>query len=185
MALYVGTTHKQLLATPDEQWTNVYTISSSNIVTALSDLDAIAVKEAEVMGETARVFKTHVIAKVGGTGYQHDVDMVGLQPVADPDTLLPMWNTVLCRFTSDQGRPEIKYLKLPLYIDMIDGVNIKNSVQTSVQLGFVQDLVGMAAYTGPNGETHTGGFCSDVIQMRQVDWHRRQRPGFKRGWVPV
>lgn len=185
MALFVGTTHKQMIASPEIRWTNVYTLSSSNIVTALSDLGAIADREAIVMGETARVYKEHVIAQVGGSGYQQDVDKPGIQTVANPTELLPLWNTVKVVFFNNQGRPEIKYIKLPLYKDMIDGVTIQNSVQTAVQLDYAEDLVGMAAYVGPNGETHVGALVHDVIQMRQTDWHRRQRVGYKRGWVPV
>jgi len=185
MALFTGTTTKQLIAQPDIQWTNVYTLSDSNIVTAMATLDTIADKEAIVMGETARVFKQHVIAQVGGSGYQQDVDKPGIQTVANPDELLPLWNTVKVVFFNNVGRPEVKYLKLPLYKDMIDGITIQNAVQTAVQLDYAAQLVGIANYTGPNGEAHTGALVHDVIQMRQTDWHRRQRVGYKRGWVPV
>lgn len=185
MALYVGTSYKQMVDSPEEVWSNVYTLDSSNIVTAMGNLDDISDREANVMGETARVFRLHVIAQVGGTGIIQSVDKVGVQPVADPATLLPLWNVVKVTFTSDQGRPEIKYLRLPLYADMVEGLNISNAVQTTVQLDYAAQLIGIPQYTGPNGEEHTGATVQNAIQMRQTNWHRRTRPGFKRGWVPV
>jgi hypothetical protein len=38
---------------------------------------------------------------------------------------------------------------------------------------------------GPNGEPLITAEVQTAIQMRQIGWHRRVRPGFKRGWVPV
>lgn len=185
MVLVIGTSYKQLIASPDIQWTNVYMLNSANILAAMANLQDISNAEAQVMGETARVYKLHCIAKEGGFGVQEEVDKPGVQNVADPDTMLPLWNCVKCTFFSATGRPEIKYLKLPLYIDMIEGVNINNAVQTAVQLDYTGHLVSIPQYVGPNGETHIAGSTSQVIQMRQTDWHRRFRPGFRRGWVPV
>lgn len=185
MALFKLTIYKRMVANPEDTWTNVYMVEGSNAVAALDTGEGIADLEAIIMGETAEVFKLDARSALGGLGVQRPYNAVGQQTVADPDTILPMWNVVKVTFANVAGRPEIKYLRLPLYTDMIDGINVQGSVRTAIQLDYVGPLVGMVEYVGPNGEVHTEGSVATLIQMRQTGWHRRTRPGFIRGWVPV
>lgn len=186
MVHIIATIYKQMILQPEVQWSNVYSLNSANTVAALDNAEEIAGFEAAVMSETARVFRLHCVENVPGSdGAIRNVDIEGTQPVAEPTELLPMWNTVKVSFENVIGRPEIKYLKLPLYKDMIDGLEIAGSVYTQVVLGYAAPLAAYEFYVGPGLEVHTGYQVSRNIQMRQTDWHRRQRPGYKRGWVPV
>lgn len=185
MPLYKLTVSKRMILSPEEKWTNVYTINAPNPIDVLDIGEGIADFEAGVMGETAEVFRLDARFPGVSTGASREFIRPGLQTVADPDTRLPQWNTVKVTFTNAVGRPEIKYLRLPLYIDMVDGQTIKTAVQTSVQLGYTGPVNDVPEFVGPSGEVHTGGSTASLIQMRQTDWHRRTRVGFKRGWVPV
>jgi hypothetical protein len=185
MARFKVTTYKRLIADPEDHWTNVYTVESANAITALDNGETIAGLEADVMGETAEVFRISAINVLGGEGVQREVTLPGLQDVPNPEQLMPQWNVVKVTFASLAGRPEIKYLRLPLYMFMVEGQQLLNGTQTNVQLGYAGPLADLPFYVGPNGEAHTGATVSNNIQMRQTNWHRRTRPGFIRGWVPV
>lgn len=187
MVLVLGTSYKRLVAQPEITWSNAYMFQAANTIACLDLLEDVAGHEAAVMGETAEVYRLHCKTPAPGTiGAIRDVSIAGVQPVADPDTMLPMWNTVIVKFFNVAGRPELKYLRLPLYIDMIEGQTINNATLTTVSLDYATHLAGNEFYVGPDGEPHQNGFeVESVIQMRQTNWHRRTRPGFKRGWVPV
>lgn len=186
MVLIQATTYKRLIADPEDHWTNVYMLEAANTVAALDLLEPLAQFEADIMGETAEVFKLHCGDLLPNTpGAVRYVNMPGLQPVATPGALLPQWNTMKVVFYNVVGRPEIKYLRLPGYLDMIDGQTWKTAVVTAVSLGYAGHLSNYEFYVGPTGEPHTGYDVSPIVQMRQTNWHRRGRPGFKRGWVPV
>lgn len=187
MVLVLGTIYKRLVAQPEITWSNAYMFQAANTIAALDLAEDVAGHEAAVMGVTAEVFRIHAKSPTPGTiGAQRDVSIAGVQPVAQPDELLPMWNTVIVKFFNVAGRPEIKYLRLPLYKDMVTGLEITGSVLTTVSLDYATHLAGNEFYVGPNGEVHQNGFeVESVIQMRQTNWHRRTREGFVRGWVPV
>lgn len=186
MPVYKGVIRKRIILSPDVQWTNTYWINSSNPVTALADLEQVAQLEQAVMGETAEVYRIGIPGPGGGiVGPYEDMNLVGLQTVADPDTLLPLWNVARVTLISVGSRPEIKYLKLPLYTDMVNGQQLALAVVTSLTTDYATPLLGLGFVCGPNGEPHTSFDVQNLIQMRQTGWHRRSRPGFVRGWVPV
>jgi len=83
------------------------------------------------------------------------------------------------------GRPELKYLRLGMNVENIENGVWSGEVVTAIQTNYATPLAGNLEYVGPSGEAHTGAVVSPNIQMRQLGWSRRTRPGFKRGWVPV
>lgn len=186
MVLVQGTIFKRMIDDPEDHWTNVYAIEAANTVAALDNLAEIAAWEADIMGETAEVYRLYAVTPTpGSTGAIRDVTLQGLQPVTTPGELLPQWNTVLVKFFNVAGKPELKYLRLPLYLDMINGQTIKTAVLTTVLTGYASHLEEYEFYVGPTGEPHVGSQVVSVVQMRQTNWHRRSREGFKRGWVAV
>lgn len=185
MALFEGTVYSRLVDDPTgEFWTNVYVVDSSNTVTALDDMETIAGFHADVMYDLAEVYKVSARQyPLGGAGLQRDLALAGaVTPVSG--VLLPQWNVAKVTFTSLGGRPEVKYLRLPLLVESISGQNLTNGVITSLTLSYASPLEAFAPYVGPSGEAHTGSSVQSRIQMRQTDWSRRFRPGFHRGWVP-
>lgn len=187
MALYRGVIRKYFLPSPEETWENVYMINEVNALEALDVLNAIMAFEAAVHTDTVGFIgnrATNIVNKndsrsvVGALTY-------GDRSVATLGQVLPLWNCMRVVISSEGGRPEQKYLRLPLYEANSEGFNISGELVTYVQDNYVVPLLAMAQYVGPSGEAHSEGQAIQRMQMRQLGWHRRTRPGFRRGWVPV
>lgn len=98
---------------------------------------------------------------------------------------LPLFNTVRVTFGSAAGRPEQKYLRGVIQESNVEGPLISTELRDLVQTSYANVLLGIAGYIGPTGEAHTSASVQRAIQMRQLRWSRRFRPGFRRGYVPV
>lgn len=184
MALYRATIHKRLILAPQVQWSNVYMLDTSNAVTAGDNAEAIAAFEADAMYNVAQVFRVSTRPKLGGVGQSRDVSLTGVLVAPSPDDFLPLWNVVLVTFGDALGRPEKKYFRAPLHEASVDGSSLTPGFRTSVETAYAAPLATYPFYVGPNGEAITSHTVSTRVQMRQVSWSRRSRPGFHRGYVP-
>lgn len=189
MALYRVTIPKRFVSgafTAEREWRNVYTVEADSYDSALAVGDIIAGREmqfhttdvgvrrivAHLLTEPARR-----VGKTFETSRDGEIAIVG--------SLLPLWNCVRVDF-ADQGvgRPERKYYRPPLHTSMVEGLVLEASFFVQVE-GAVDTIMGLTNYVGPSGESHASFAVHSLVQMRQRDWHRRQRPGFVRGYVPV
>lgn len=170
-----------------EKWENVYTIQVDNAAATEAVGDAIMGWEQDVSYDTISfdgfiVYPNGtgdaVFRKLGYFG-QGDLPSAGLGGI------LPLFNTVKVTFGNNLGRPEIKYLRLGANANNIGSGSWDGEFVTQVDEGYTQNLLGELTYVGPSGEDHTTGVTSPQVQNRQLGWHRRTRPGFKRGWVPA
>lgn len=169
-----------------EKWTNVYHFNVSDADTALSRGVAVGVLEMLVSYEDVLVSKvsTYVagdpsqtrIATPGSVGV---LDGTGLGPV------VPLFNTVRVVFTDGEGRSEMKYLRTMARADNMGNGVWDGEYVTLVQASYADAAVALEGFCGPNDQEVTDGLVIAAIQMRQLGWSRRPRPGFKRGWVPV
>lgn len=186
MTLYRGTSWKQLGAA-GPIWQNVYTISEASALEAVDVMNAIQVIEAAVHYNTVRLFRVHAVNPAN----KHDQRTVltgGLHGTLDPTGLggpLPLFCTMRCVFSDAASKPEQKYLRPPgneanLTLGAWDGEFV-----TFFQDNYVTPLLAQTQYVGPSGEAHVDGQAIQVVQNRQLGWHRRHRVGFKRGWVAV
>jgi hypothetical protein len=82
------------------------------------------------------------------------------------------------------GRPERKYYRVGLRKDMVTGLVLESSYYDNV-VAHVSEIAGIVNYVGPSGEQHDLFVVDSLVAMRQRGWHRRRRPGFVRGYVPV
>lgn len=167
-------------------WRNVYVIDAADYDTALAVGDVIA--ENEMTFHTEDVHVSEIVAHAytepaRRVGKLLAVDRTGAMPF--DDEYLPLWNTVRVDFIdSATGRPERKYYRPPLQKKDINGLVIDTGFHANVGVA-ANNILSLTNYVGPSGEGHNSVTVLPLVQMRQTGWHRRTRPGFVRGYVPV
>jgi len=104
---------------------------------------------------------------------------------ATTGSALPSWNTVKFQGRSSFSvRPSIWHVRCGLTEDDVTGQNLVAGVLTAfgaLETAF-NALTGLCDI---NGFAYTDFSADELIRSRQQGWHRRTRPGYKRGWVPV
>ena len=104
------------------------------------------------------------------------------EPTGDP---LPGWNVVRLQFAAALGeRRHTFYLRMGLTEGDVTGQTLASATQTAVG-NAVNGLLVPGTMCDKDGQVFAYGTSSALVQMRQMGWRRRTRPGFKRGWVPV
>jgi len=98
---------------------------------------------------------------------------------------LPSWNTVKMSGTVSTGaRPSIWHIRMGLTEDDVTGQNLVAGVLTALD-SLATDLLTIGAVCNPSGAQFTAFTFDELVRSRQQGWHRRTRPGFRRGWVAV
>lgn len=187
MPLYRGTIYKRWVGAPYDgiSWSNVYYSDDSDASFAITTMTAVATAEMTVSYTPVHVTAIHVINTADSSDVRQSSP--GSSGALDPAGLggpVPLFNTIRVVLTDDHGRPEQKYLRLGANVD-----NIENGVWSAEFVSYVQEnyadiITGLGQLRGPSGDTITSGLALAAVQMRQLGWHRRERPGFHRGWVP-
>lgn len=184
MALFRITSFKRLVTQPDVTWSNVYTFDAAGLVTATDLALALVTTEQAVHTADVQFYLTGIRSLVdSGVSTKITSTDIGLLG-SDPSIMLPLWNVVRVDFLDASGRPEIKYLRVPLQEDTVDGTLVDGGLVATITDDYATPLLAEDSYVGPSGEAHTGFVVHNLVQMRQQRWHRRARPGFHRGWVP-
>lgn len=98
---------------------------------------------------------------------------------------LPSWNTVKFQGrASFVGRPSIWHVRCGLTEDDVTGQNLVPGVLTA--FGGLEDAFSiLTGLCDSHGNAYTDFSADELVRNRQQGWHRRTRPGFKRGYVPV
>lgn len=185
MPFYKGTIFKQRV-TGGPVWSNVYTLNTTSLEDALANLATCRINEQNVSYSGVHFLYGIVREAIpGGLSMQQTYDTNG---ELDPTGLggpLPLFCTVRVSFSDGYRKPEQKYLRL-----LANEANLTLGVWDAELTAYVMDnyvtpMLGIAAYVGPSGEHPTSGLVHTEVQNRQLGWHRRTRPGYRRGWVPV
>jgi hypothetical protein len=186
MPLYKGTIHKRYKDSDEPGWSNVYLIDAIAASNALAFLNAIRALEQAITFDVVEFYYNviHREAVDGETLVDRDV-VDGDLHLEFAGGFMPLFNCIRVDFYNEFGRPEVKYLRTPLPHSDVDGAVLKDTTVSRVEDDYMTPLLSFTAYVGPGGEAHTGGVVHQAVQMRQTNWHRRTRPGYKRGWVPV
>jgi hypothetical protein len=170
-------------------WRNVYTIEADSYSSALAAGDVLAGEAAVFHTDKTRAVRVtaHLVTEPPRrTGAQMGIARTGeYSPVGDP---WPMFNTIRCDFPDvGLGRPERKYYRVGLHDGMVQADGTLLGTYASIVQGQLNTMSSLSNYVGPSGEQHVvdGASLNPSVQMRQIGWHRRQRVGFKRGYVPV
>jgi hypothetical protein len=155
MPLYRATIGKLELAS-GERWSNVYTLQDFDASSALVDAEAIADMEKAVSYSTIRIVSVKVVNLTN-----HLDRLAGSYSQAGA---LPTTGAQRNNIADGQWSPE--------YYDYVEA-------------NYSEPLFGTLPYVGPSGERPVSYETFHPVQNRQLGWHRRSRPGFRRGWVPV
>lgn len=188
MGLYRVTTYKRWSGPPfdGETWSNVYHFDVLDVDTALSRGVAAGVIEMDVSYAPVDVIRVHAInealktdAKTINPGSSGALDPTGL---GGP---LPLFNTIRVVLADTLGRPEQKYLRLAANVENIENGVWSGEFVTMVNDSYCTPIVALDGLCGPTANPVLSAEALAAVQNRQLGWHRRVRPGFKRGWVPV
>lgn len=184
MALFKGTIFKRLNDLTFEKWVNVYHVEALGPSSALDALNSIALLEQEILGNSSTIYRLSVQLAAGGPTALRSVDLEGLID-GEGVNLLPFFNTIRIVLGDEYERTESKYIRGSAYEANVQGFNWSGELVDYVQTNYATPLLGILGLRGPNGEAILTATVQRAIQMRQIGWHRRARPGFKRGWVPA
>lgn len=183
MSLFKVATHKLLAASNQHQWTNVYHIEALGPNDACSKGAAVAAIEKDLYTSDTVIFKVTAQPLVpGGTGATLGVTENGTR-ASDFGNLLPLFNTARITFTDTTLRPDQKYYRATLTEGDIAGGRLTSDYIIDVAGPVAVAIEAYAFIRSSNGDSYTGSFVNPPVQMRQVSWGRRTRPGFHRGYV--
>lgn len=149
--------------------------------------DANEVAEAlvgTVLTETCNVYKVSIHDPDAINGNQSRlVDLPGTRTTTGD--VIPPWNVALLQARSSAGaRPSSFHLRMGLTENDIVGQNLASATNSAIAALFAAFAL-INNMCDPTGGLFTAWSCDGQVHMRQMGWHRRTRPGFKRGWVPV
>lgn len=186
MALWRATTYKESTLF-GEKWSNVYTVNAIDGFNALEVATNLLQAERAVSYDTVRFTKVHVVdlgdtARTRTSGWSSFVGMLSPTGLGGP---LPLFCTVRVVFTNLEGKPEQKYLRLGANEANMSLGRWDGEFVSYVQDNYADTLLGNGQYVGPSNEEHIAATVITEVQNRQLGWHRRSRPGMKRGWVPA
>lgn len=184
MAQFEVTTTKFLGPTNITKWSNNYNVIAANILDAQDYADAIADLEAAVLWDNVAIRKIHVQQVGASSGSTRNVYVPGERVGADPNVQLPLWNCVRVVLIAATGRPSLKYFRPPLVEVEVEGFNLTTDFTDFFDSTFVAPLTTLGYLCNQAGELIVGYDVYQPVQMRQLGWHRRSRPGFHRGYVP-
>jgi hypothetical protein len=189
MALYRCSVVKNGIAAPylGLEWRNVYTIEAASYDAAIAATDVLASYEMVFHTDKVRAVRVtaHLVTEPPRrVGAQLGIGRDGqYSPVGDP---WPMFNCVRADFSDvGLGRPERKYYRVGLHDGMVEATMELLGTFRSIVESQLDNMVQLTNFVGPSGEAHNGFLLHTPVQMRQLGWHRRQRPGFRRGYVAV
>lgn len=186
MPLYRATIHKGIEA-GGPSWSNVYNLLCSDAFVAGTTAQAVAEIESavtydivffgliDIINVADKTDRLTVAMNINGS-LNHDT--VGVQ--------LPLYCTTLVTFTDRVKKPEKKFIRSPGWSDRITaGASWDSAWILNFHNNYMNPLLDMPEFVGPNGERPSEATVHNPIWNRQLGWNRRTRPGFKRGWVPV
>jgi hypothetical protein len=188
VAIYRTVIPKEIVSGPmvGKTWRNVYDIEAADYDSALAAADVIAGYEMNFHADIVHVKEVtaHLVTEPARrVGKQLGIDRPGI--LTPTGSLLPFWNCVRVDYLdTGVGRPERKYYRPPLFTSQVEGLVLESTFFDLVGTWAAQ-IFALTNYIGPSGESHAGYVVNPLVQMRQEHWHRRRRPGFVRGYVPV
>jgi len=98
---------------------------------------------------------------------------------------LPGWNVARFQASIEAGaRVHTWFLKMGLTEADVDGQLLAAGTQTVIG-NFLTALEALGTFCDKDGALFTTYTPDTFVHMRQMGWHRRSRPGFRRGWVAV
>lgn len=167
-------------------WRNVYHLNTPTINDAFSVADNIISAEA-AFHSTNVTFRQKIVSDPTKVERRLTFDFTATHGdrVAS-GAIIPDWNVMDVVFgPASNHRPERKYYRIQLGEGDIVGSAIDTTIVSDAQAVLDTLVSTVIALCAPNGDSIVGSVVNPLVSMRQLNWHRRSRPGFKRGWVPA
>lgn len=163
---------------------NTY-VTNASTATAWSDAEGLASAFLETVVPTTATLTSIGVSNpdvVNGTLIIPQSSAGTRVATGDP---LPGWNTARIQFSAALGqRIHTFYPRCGLTEDDVEGQVLTTGMSTLVG-ALVSGLLAVESMCDKDGQIFGYGSHTTRVQMRQLGWRRRTRPGFKRGWVPV
>lgn len=187
MAVFRGTIHiidpMQFL---DPTYTfNIHVSNSGTSDAAWEDVHQIAEAFAgNLLPTTAQITTVSITNSDVVNGNQtRSISLAGARVVTGSP--LPAWNVARIQMRANDGsRPSTFYPRIGLTENDVAGQVLEAAVQDALQ-SFLDDVGSQGSACTPAGQPFETFSFDTFVRMRQMTWHRRSLPGFKRGWVPV
>lgn len=162
--------HVASATSSDDAWDKAAAIAGNYLdVLCPATIELVSVSidnPAAVNGVQTRAVGTHGVRVVTG----------------DP---LPGWNVASFQASTSIGlRAHTWFMRMGLTEGDVDGQVLSTATQ-GVITDFLTALEALNSFVDKDGELFTIFNTNPNVRMRQMGWHRRTRPGFKRGWVAV
>lgn len=185
MPIYRGTIFTEV-ENHGQQWRNVYNLNAPNSLEAIDILNAIEGYQLTVTNVHCYVVRLHVVNITNKNDVRSESvsDQGHIADISGADAL-PLFCTVEVTFTDALKRPERKWIRGWFQTANVENGHWSGELTDFVNTNYAQPVLAEAGYVGPGGEHPSGVGVSQSIANRQLGWHRRHRPGFKRGWVAV
>jgi hypothetical protein len=186
MPLYRGTTFKRSI-TYGLKWSNVYTLLCATVTDALTTIQALRELERACSYDTVEFYAESVVNVADRLDRRHHGTAVytGALATTGLGGPLPLFLTNRIVYFDNVGKPEMKYMRFGAQRNNLSLGQWDGEWITFVTDTFADPLFGTLEFVGPAGNRPTGFEVEQLVQNRQLGWHRRTRPGFRRGWVPV
>lgn len=175
--------YKRLVTPYEHDWTNDYWVDALGLNDALAKGEQLAIYEQPLYCPDIALFKVTAQLEPHTPVATKGIAHAGSRSVSAND-LISLFNTVRVTYLDEFERPEQKYYRGVLIGADVAGINIVTDTLIDVIGPVATDIAGYSFLRGPHGEGISGHLTHRPVQMRQVGWQRRSRPGFHRGWVP-
>lgn len=167
-------------------FSNVYHISATDMVQVALRAPELVTIEKALYPDNVHIIRYSVSNPAAPrTGFSKSVFESGNRSVGAVATQLPPFNTVVAHLLNAQGRPSIMHLRPIIDESEIDSGAITTALYDAIGTGWTAPLLALNYLTDESGNPVTDIAVDTLVRSRQMGWHRRTRPGFKRGWVPV
>lgn len=187
MAFYKLTIRKQFVLDPvgTHVWSNVYTVQASDEEGALDVGAGIVSIEQDCHFDTVYFldYSARQNSELAGSGRKRTLGVVG-DRASTGLQFLANFNTFRVILTDGINRPDQKYLRLPMLEDDQSGGVIENGALDFVVDNYITPLLALGGVVSSDEVPYTSGSVWPYVQMRQLRWKRRARPGFHRDYVP-
>ncbi len=186
MAVYTLVITKEFQGVPflGEKWTNIYHCNTVTASDALNVAEAVAALEMAVSYTPIMVIGC--VAYDPGNPNDKARSSPNIPAELDPTGLggtLPLFNTVRVVSADAVKAAEQKYLRLGANAANIGSGTWDGAFITAIETDYAVPISGFIELRGPNDEVITSVTVRPDVQMRQLGWSRRTRPGFHRGYV--
>lgn len=168
-----------------QNFSNVYHINEASMAGAALAAPELVTLEKALYPDNVHIIRYSVSDPAAPrTGFSKSVFEAGNRSVGAVATQLPPFNTVLARLQVATGRPSLMHLRVIIDESEIDSGSITAALLTQIETNWATPLVGLGYVADESGHAVTAVVVDSPVKSRQLGWHRRKRPGFKRGWVP-